>query len=269
MILRLKHPISILILGFVLLSGTACSDKDMKSLRSLFIEVPEQEAPAPPPEEKDAGKPVVRIKKRADGTVKSKIRYRYGVKDGLAEQWYDNGNMRASIEYKSGMRHGTAKMYYEKGGLFRETEYQNDRKDGMMTIYRANGKVKAKIPYKNGHPGIGTQEFYVSGKAKTEYPELLFDRINKLASENRYLIEVELSEKGRDATFYYGQLIDGKYFHNGMIMLETPEKEKGLLEITLPPGTQVNETLNIVAVAETSMGNPYVVQKELPVSIQN
>ncbi|MGB3183119.1 MAG: hypothetical protein WBB45_17130 [Cyclobacteriaceae bacterium] len=236
-------------------------------MRSLFIKDAAKERQKE--EEENVNKVVVKIKRRSDGTMKSKIRYKGRIKDGPAEDYYENGKLRTSIEYKDGLRHGEAKLYHKNGKLYRMTEYKDDMKNGLVTIYRKDGNVKATIPYKNDEPGIGTQEYYVSGNPKTEYPELKINKINRLKSEGRYMVEVELSEKDRNAVFYSGKLTDGKYINNNLVMLETPEKEVGLLDIYLPPGTMVNETINIIAVAETSMGNPYIVQKEVNINISN
>lgn len=264
--MNLNKILPYIFLLFPVLVCSSCTEDSEKALRSLFVKEVEKEAEAAPI---DSQKTIVKVKRRKDGTLAGKIRYRNGKKNGVSENYYKNGNMRTSIEYKDDIRHGIARLYHKDGKLYRTTEYKNDKKDGTMTIYRKDGKVKATIPYKNDHPGIGVQEYYVSGNPKTEYPQLTINTIDRLASSNTYVVMAMLSEKGRNAVFYTGKLKDDRYFHDGMIQMQTPSQEVGMMSVQLPPGTSLDESINVVAVAETSMGNPYLIQKEVRINISN
>jgi antitoxin component YwqK of YwqJK toxin-antitoxin module len=262
-----KRLLSLAWLFFLLLAISACSEESTETLRSLFVKDLAKEREKE--KEEKAGKIIAKVKRRADGTKASTIRYKDGIKHGMAEDYYENGKLRTTIEYREGLRHGEARLYHKDGKLYRVTEYENDQKNGLVTIYRKDGQVKATIPYKDDQPGIGTQEYYVSGKPKTEYPEIIVKRIDQIKTNGRYSILVELSEKERNAVFYSGKLTNDKYIHKDLVMLMVPDREQGILSVTLPPNTRINETVNIVVVAETSMGNPYIAQKAITIDISN
>ena len=53
------------------------------------------------------------------------------IKDGLVEEFYDNGQLYKKENYKNGKLDGLWEVYYENGQLRDRGNYKNGLKDGL------------------------------------------------------------------------------------------------------------------------------------------
>lgn len=74
---------------------------------------------------------------------------RNGLKQGLWEEYWDNGNLQSKGSYVNGLKEGYWE-YYEDGNLISKGSYKNDLADGIWEYYYTNGRLKFGILYNNG-----------------------------------------------------------------------------------------------------------------------
>ena len=60
------------------------------------------------------------------------------IKDGLAEEFYDNGQLEWGASYKDGKLDGLWEKFYENGQLEEKRNYKNGKIDGL---YRCSTKT--------------------------------------------------------------------------------------------------------------------------------
>ena len=65
--------------------------------------------------------------------------YKNGLIAGYKE-FFPDGTLRTEIAYRKGLRHGTAKFYYNTGHLFCEGRYKNGRQTGKWRYYKVTGE---------------------------------------------------------------------------------------------------------------------------------
>ncbi|MEI3419701.1 MAG: hypothetical protein V8R91_00795 [Butyricimonas faecihominis] len=56
------------------------------------------------------------------------------------KEFFPDGTLRTEIAYRKGLRHGTAKFYYNTGHLFCEGRYKNGRQTGKWRYYKVTGE---------------------------------------------------------------------------------------------------------------------------------
>ena len=62
--------------------------------------------------------------------------------EGLNTDYYDNGKKRIKGEIKNGLRMGLWQAWYENGNLWSECEYTDGKKNGKSVTYYENGLVR-------------------------------------------------------------------------------------------------------------------------------
>ena len=208
-------------------------------------------------------------KTRRDGTLAAEITYRNDKKNGLAKYYYKNGKLRSEVMLKDDIKHGEAKLYYENGQLFQVTNYQNGMKDGVQRKYRDDGRLMAEVPYQKDQPGTGLIEYTLKEKPKKKYPKLVVETIDRTLKDSRYIVRASFSEPLRNVEYYVGELSPDGYLHEDLKQI-APHVD-GYLEINyyVPPGTFLMEKINIIAVGNTRLKNPYVAQQSVSIAAEN
>ncbi len=118
-----------------------------------------------------------------NGQLKSRITYKDGKKDGLYEEWGKDGKLRHRINYKDGKYNGLYEWWDKDGQLMSRINYKDDKKDGLSEEWWDSGQLKSRITYKdgkedglyevwdyNGH--LLSRKFFRDGK-EVEMPEEL------------------------------------------------------------------------------------------------
>lgn len=206
---------------------------------------------------------------RPDGSIKTEITFKDGVKNGPAKSYYKNGKLRQEINYVNNVKDGPVVTYYENGKKYQVTPYANGQIEGKRLKYRMDGKLMAEVPYHNGNPCAGLKEYLTDGSPKTKYPEIVVKEINNLLKSNEYILRVSISDHSKHVVYYLGEMDEGGCIRDDAMRIE-PQKP-GILELkyNVQPGMFTMETLNIIAVVETRLGNPYITQRKYNLAIEN
>lgn len=205
---------------------------------------------------------------KKNGTLYSEISYKNGERDGLAVVYYPDGKIKQSIDFKNGEKDGLAKIYYESGILNRETSYKEGIKNGPQKKYFQDETLASSITYKDDLPGTDLKEYLKSGKEKSNYPSLIVKQIDRLKESGKYIIEVTFSKNPRRADYYFGELIDGKFFQP--YSLEKLPEKNGVAYYTIkpPPGIFIMRKINVVGKLKTSRRNLLIKQKTVNLAIE-
>lgn len=86
----------------------------------------------------------------SNGNIKQKGSFINGLKNGLFEWFYDNGNICYSVTYKYGERNGCYTEFHLNGNLKWKGIFRNDNYDGEWTEYDSNGDFIQTLTYKSG-----------------------------------------------------------------------------------------------------------------------
>lgn len=202
------------------------------------------------------------------GTLKSVYTYNSGKKNGPAVSYYPDGVLREKKNYKEGYRHGLSKIYYRSGELYRESSFHMGNIEGIRTTYYKDGTLMANAPFKHGFPGLGLKEYNSSGELLEDKPRIVINPVNRLALENKYILELRLSPAQAGTIFYIGDLKDGKYIHRDLFPIE-PENGKAEFTMKLDKGEFRMETLTISAQYKTNKSNYGVVSRKYNLAIDN
>lgn len=220
---------------------------------------------------KDRTKTRVVTAKYADGTVRAEISYLGDEKHGLAKSYDQKGKLTLELNYVRGKREGVSKKYYEGGKqVYQTTEYKNDNIHGLQRKYREDGALLSEARFIDGQPCQGLKEYLLDGTEKKKYPEIVIKQIDRLQAQGFYRIEVSMSAKVGKVRYYRGKLSRQGCITDQLepLLLDRTERV-GIYEYDLPPGGFFMEELNIVAQVETLFGNAYIVQRSIPIAIQN
>jgi hypothetical protein len=226
---------------------------------------PKQDASQLPPFRINENNDTVLINYRENGTVVSEVTIKNHRMNGLAINYYENGKIQNEINYKDGQKDGRVTWNYEKGNLYRETHYVEGEIDGVQKLYYEDGKLMAEVPYVKGKLQPGTKEYNSDGKLKKNYPEIIFEPIDKSAFENKFILRISLSKKQKDTKFFRLIEIGGKTITTGLDLKE------GFAEITwtVPKGTYRMEKVRIIAEFDTNYGNPMRIEKSYNLAVEN
>ncbi|MBL6449889.1 toxin-antitoxin system YwqK family antitoxin [Fulvivirga sp. 29W222] len=206
---------------------------------------------------------------RSDGSLKTEITFKNGKKNGSAKSYYKNGKLRQQISYVNNVKHGEATTYYENGKPYQITLYENGKIHGIRKKYRMDGRVSAEVPYNKGVACKGLKEYLLNGDIKKKYPKIVIREIDNLLKSNEFILRISISDNSKKATYYIGDLDS-----NGCISddaMKVMPQRPGVLDLkyNVGPGMFMMEKLNIIAVVETKLGNPYVLERKHNLAIEN
>ena len=85
-----------------------------------------------------------------NGQKKNLGTYKKGLKDGLFEESFPNGQLLSSVNYFMGGKEGVENTYDEDGNIRFVNNYKNSRLDGLKETYFDNGQLELKENYENG-----------------------------------------------------------------------------------------------------------------------
>ena len=206
---------------------------------------------------------------RADGSLKTEITFKRGKKNGPAKSYYKNGKLRQQIAYVNNVKHGNATTYYENGKPYQVTPYENGKIHGLRKKYRMDGKLAAEVPYHQGVACIGLKEYLLNGNIKKNYPKIVIKEIDNLIKFNEFILRISISDNSSKVVYYLGNLDSNGCISEDAMRVEP--QQPGVLELqyNIGPGMFMMEKLNIIAVVETKLGNPYVVETKYNLAVEN
>jgi len=159
-----------------------------------------------------------------DGSYSYQVgNYDLGVKEGIWKYYDDKGTLLFTELYKGGsLQHyeGWNIEYNNKGGIYSKEKYVNGKMDSLWVTYYDNGNKSSEIDYVNDHYCGRYNEYYSSGKIKTEgHYELRY----MLNSEMPRIVFNNSSRIDTGVLFYDEDSIEIKtgiwreYYENGQI----------------------------------------------------
>jgi antitoxin component YwqK of YwqJK toxin-antitoxin module len=196
-------------------------------------------------------------KTRDDGSLSSVSQVdEKGFIHGIRVNYYNDGQtVHSKVTYNHGIKEGPAIWYYRDGKVFEHTSFADGKRDGLTRKYHKNGQLLSECEYKTGNPLPGLVEYNEDGSKVTDYPEVRIRKIDKLAFENRVILEIS-SDIKTDKVKYYFQL----EFDNGQRSRSYFRSDNGFatLEYRVAPGDVLIKNIEFFAELPTTMGNTQV-----------
>ena len=206
----------------------------------------------------------------ADGTVKTRVNYVAGKRNGTAYTYYPGGKkVMYSVDYENGVKHGDNKAFYDDGTPNRVVPYKNGRKHGVEVKYWPNGKVASEKPWLNDQLGVGLKEYKKDGKQlKKNIPEIVLTTEDQTALSGIYSINMKLKDGSKAVEFYIGELTDGEFMNDNLKELTTVGG-KASHNLSVGKGGFLMEKVNVIAKVKTYYKNYHIVQKSINVAVNN
>jgi len=202
-----------------------------------------------------------------NGKLKSFTTYVNGKRNGRAEKYYDNRQLNYRINYKEGYKHGEVIWYHPNGNVYRTSTYENGFIEGIQKKYYESGGLMAEIPYEAGEIMPGTKEYTKDGKLKKQIPVLQYKTIDKLAFENKYVVQLNLTNNSK-AVNYFRFYKSGEQLRFGKNKINS---KNGVGEVVydLKKGQYIMEKLYVRAEYKSSLGVIHVFEKTINVAADN
>jgi hypothetical protein len=189
------------------------------------------------------------------------ITYKNGIRHGLMKSFYRGGQVYQTFWYENGLREDSVRWYYLEGQLFRSTPYKHDTADGIQKQYYRNGKVKARIGYSKGMRTPLFEEYTQRGYLVTGYPEISVSVLDEYKTAGTYKINLELSDKSKNVTFYRGEFKDGRLDTTKYQLIETNDG-KGIITLKKTAKQETSQT-GVIARILTPYGNILLKYKQI------
>lgn len=202
---------------------------------------------------------------KPDGKLFAEIQKKDGKKNGVTKNFYANGKVQVETNFVNDRKDGDSKLYYEDGKICQHVIYKNDVKQGIEKHYYKNGNLACEIPYLDGEVEPGLKEYSNAGVLIANNPTIIVTPINKMVSENKYILRLSLSNKSHAVAF-------------SRVFLEKEKKSRqdietqggiGDLTFVVGPGKSLKEKVILEASSETVYGNPFVTRTTYNLSVIN
>jgi antitoxin component YwqK of YwqJK toxin-antitoxin module len=86
-----------------------------------------------------------------DGNIVDKYIIRYGVKEGLYQSWYPNGQKHIEKNFKKGLKDGLIQSWHQNGHKNCECSYKKNKREGTYKWWYDNGQKQEECNYKEGN----------------------------------------------------------------------------------------------------------------------
>jgi len=140
--------------------------------------------------------------------------YKYGLKEGIWQEWNSNGMLRSNILYKKGFKEGVALFYDSLGNVVEKCNFKNDKKHGKCYSY-VNGEEQKPVQYKNGV----IKEEKARKEKETKEKKPFFAKLKKTTADQE-------TEKPKEKKPLFG-ILKGKTEHSETDQpKETPKEKK-------------------------------------------
>ena len=213
------------------------------------------------PVENEKGEKVVRSF-YTGGKTKSEMTLKDGKQTGPARSYDENGALLLELQYVNGKRDGLSKRYFAGGKqVSQTTEYKANKMNGMQVRYRIDGSVMSEARYENDKPCTGLKEYLLDHSLKEKYPTIEVTMSKAIDANGSQTLTVRLSEKVKSVRFYTGQLDKNGCLTDDLYFLRFNDANK---TATLPyylHSAGQSETINLIAVFQTLMGNTAIAQR--------
>jgi hypothetical protein len=208
---------------------------------------------------------VLRRTFKPNGKLFAEIHKKDGKKNGVTKNFYDNGKVQVETNFVNDKKEGDSKFYYEDGKICQHVIYKNDVKNGIEKHYYKNGKLACEIPYLDGEVQPGLKEYSSEGVLIRNSPTIVVTPINKMVTENKYILRLSLSNQSHAVSF--ARIYSGEEKKSKLAI----QAQNGIGDLTfvVSPGKGYREQVILEASFETAYGNPYVTRTTYNLSIVN
>ena len=198
-------------------------------------------------------KPEVIVKRRDDGTISSVNQVVDGkIVHGIRTTYYKDGKTIYSKQtFNYGVKEGPANWYYENGQVFKKTNFEEGKRQGLTRVYYKNGDLLAEFLSEKGNVLPGLKEYKLDGTPITLYPDVKFRKIDHLASRNRVDLEISCTKRRSGVKFY---VVSEENEISERVYLIT-ENDQALLQFYVKPGEVLDKKVEILAEIPTELGN--------------
>ncbi|HEY8934920.1 MAG TPA: hypothetical protein VIM65_06845 [Cyclobacteriaceae bacterium] len=204
-----------------------------------------------------------------DGTLLQRIKYIHNDEDRIVRDYYKNGQLFQEIHYVNYKMQGEVKKFYEDGKPYMIVPYDSGKVDGIEIKYRKDGTLAYEAPYRKGKPITGLKEYLLDGSLKTQYPRLVIKPIDRMLTDEVYILQLSMSDGSHHVEYYEGKLTDGLYL--GEDASQMYPVKKGVLnkEYYVPQGGFRMEQVSFIAKLKTSQGNYYFTKASYNLAVEN
>lgn len=189
------------------------------------------------------------------------VTFRNGIRQGLTKGFYQGGQLRVTFWYENGIRQDSSKWYYTEGQLFRSTPYKNDTIDGIQVQYYRDGRKRARIGYEKGLRTPFLEEYERNGRKVQGYPEIVVNTTDDYSTKGSYRIDLSLSDNSKQAKFFRGEFIDGRYDTTRIEPVKTTDGKATI--ILRKTGTPGQNYIGIISEKITNFGNKHLGYKRI------
>jgi len=204
-------------------------------------------------------------RKYFDGKIQNEFVYVNKKKNGQALVYYPNGKLHSKSTYKDGKLEGEAYWYYENEKLFDIRIFKNNKMEGNRKTYYESGQLKSEQKYKNNIPLIGLKEYKINGEL-IKQPTLVINKIDKLAFEDKYVINCNLSDNSKKVSFSQVKNKGKSEEYRNVI---SENNGIGELSFYVIRGDFLMEDITIHAEMKTDFNNLLILEKTIRVAVQN
>lgn len=207
-------------------------------------------------------------KNRDNGTLSSATQVdSEGYAHGIKVSYYEDGrSIHSKVTFNHGMKHGAAVWYYRNGKVFEHTNFADGRRSGVTKKYHKNGQLLSQCEFEKGDALPGLVEYTENGTKITEYPQVKFKKIDKIAFENRVILEISSTVKSSKVKYYHLLQLD-----NGMTSKSFLQSKAGVANMifSVNPGKVVMRNIEIYAELPTQLGNTLVTTVSYQLAAKN
>ncbi len=107
-----------------------------------------------------------------NGDTALAIPFLNGKKEGIAREWYANGQLKNTGAFKNGNREGEHRGWYASGNPAFIRHYNRDIYEGEVKEWFASGSLFKNFHYKNGQEAGMQQQYFANGLLQFNYQAL-------------------------------------------------------------------------------------------------
>ena len=192
-----------------------------------------------------------------------------GEKDGCWKKYNKEGNLYSEICLKDGRLEGPSTIFtYRSGRILKRVNYKDGDVHGKQETFYNTGKPESISFYHFGNPCLGTQEWDERGKEIRNDFKIQVEEQNKVLMESSLRFLIRLDRLQEDDEVY--QMRDTDTGRIVTPLAKIPRIENYfLLDMHVPPGGFVMETIKIAAFRKTNKGNTMIKKTSIIASANN
>lgn len=205
----------------------------------------------------------------SNGRLKFIQVFKNKLKTGCWRQYNKSGVMYSEMYFKNDLVDSTCSEYtYQTHQLISRVNFKSGTKDGADEQFYKNGRLKSREIYDRGKICKGTEEWLENGDKIDNDFKITITESDKVFLENTLVYKIELSNPNPDDRVYKVINPDSGNKIGDLAFLE----KKGnvfILELIIPKGGFLMETIEIAAFKKTNFGNTFVKTKAFKVASNN